>query len=148
MSVPACFTRRGWCVYVIHLSLGFPLLAAVEPLVAQAPALAPVGVIGCDFCNGPEQFSGIQALALDDQGRIYVADRSEPRIWIFAPDGESIRAFGREGRGPGEMQYVLGIRPAESPRPLCDPGRTVERGVFGEYDIEQVRTWWLIEGGS
>lgn len=104
--------RRGglpplavWVAGVLYLNSGYGAAAA------QLPEVEPLMTIGCDFCEGPEQFSGIQALALDDRGRLFVADRSDPRIRVFGPDGESLRTFGRQGRGPGEVQYVLALQP-------------------------------------
>lgn len=43
--------------------------------------------------DGPGQFTLPHGLALDDQGRLYVADRNNMRIQVFTSDGEFIDAW-------------------------------------------------------
>ena len=40
--------------------------------------------------SGPGQFHLVHSLAADNQGRVYVVDRSNARLQIFAPDGKFI----------------------------------------------------------
>jgi hypothetical protein len=44
------------------------------------------------------------SIAVDDAGRIYVADRKPAGIKVFTPDGKLVRVIGREGEGPGEFR--------------------------------------------
>jgi hypothetical protein len=83
------------------------------PCRGQVPTLEEVTVIGCAVCDGPELFAGIQALALDERGRLYVADRSDPLIRVFAPEGSHERSFVRTGDGPGEARLIIALLPAE-----------------------------------
>jgi len=48
--------------------------------------------------------SPYSALAVDDQGSIYVLDWKDCQIKVFAADGRFLRAFSRKGQGPGELE--------------------------------------------
>jgi sugar lactone lactonase YvrE len=54
-------------------------------------------------------FGSVASVALDQGGRIYVADRSDSRIRVYSRDGALVRAIGREGEGPGEFQIPLDL---------------------------------------
>lgn len=43
--------------------------------------------------DGPGQFDLPHGLALDDEGRVYVADRTNVRIQVFTPEGEFVEAW-------------------------------------------------------
>ena len=47
--------------------------------------------------NGPGQFSGVKAIAIDAQGDVYVADLGNKRIQVFSADGTFKREFGNVG---------------------------------------------------
>ncbi|MBX3175109.1 MAG: hypothetical protein KF709_11895 [Gemmatimonadaceae bacterium] len=51
----------------------------------------------------------LSGVALDSAGNVYVSDFSDARIWVFGPDGRSLRAIGRKGKGPGEFEAPTGI---------------------------------------
>lgn len=63
--------------------------------------------------NAPGQFNFPRAVAVDSQGRIYVADSGNNRIQVFNPDGSFVRQWGstckldtKEGcQGTGEGQF-------------------------------------------
>jgi hypothetical protein len=74
---------------------------------AQAPKLEPLGSFGCFDCAGPLLFTSVQAIAVTADGRIIVADRSEPRIRVFDGRGRVQVAFGRTGAGPGEVRLPI-----------------------------------------
>jgi hypothetical protein len=58
--------------------------------------------------SGPSEFSNPHALALDGQGRLYVADRVNNRIQIFTQDGKLITEWKQFGRPSGF--YITGDR--------------------------------------
>lgn len=51
----------------------------------------------------------LSGVAMDAGGVVYVSDIADARIWVFAPDGKSLRSIGRKGRGPGEFESPTGI---------------------------------------
>lgn len=50
-------------------------------------------------------FGVIQAIQVDGDGNIYLLDRQLHQVMILSPDGEFLRAIGREGEGPGEFRH-------------------------------------------
>lgn len=63
---------------------------------------------------GPESFYQInRAVAADAAGNVYVLDRGNQRVLVFAPDGRHLRSMGRKGSGPGEMEMpgMLSVTP-------------------------------------
>lgn len=72
------------------------------------PTLVEVLRIGSldDTCDA---FGNVMSLAVDGDGRIYVADSQASEIRVFSPEGECVRTFGRSGEGPGEFSLLAGI---------------------------------------
>jgi hypothetical protein len=58
--------------------------------------------------SGPGEFNNPHALALDGNGRLYVADRANNRIQIFTQDGKLITEWKQFGRPSGF--YIAGDR--------------------------------------
>jgi hypothetical protein len=64
--------------------------------------------------NGPGQFNGVKAIALDAQGNVYAADAGNKRIQVFDGEGKFLREFGNVGtplamcitRGATQYLYV------------------------------------------
>ena len=73
-----------------------------------APTLVEVLRIGSldDTCDS---FGKVMSLAVDGDGRIYVADSQASDIRVFSLVGECVRTFGRSGEGPGEFRSLAGI---------------------------------------
>jgi len=61
--------------------------------------------VGNDEDNENELFGFIADLTLDDDGNCYLVDSQLHVIRVFSPDGKFLRAFGRQGAGPGEFSY-------------------------------------------
>lgn len=61
--------------------------------------------------DGPEAFYevGRSAVDTDAEGRLYVLDRGNHRVVVFDRAGRHVRTMGREGGGPGELQWPWGI---------------------------------------
>jgi hypothetical protein len=60
-------------------------------------------VLGKDRHREDYWFSAVNSIAVDDLGDIFVMDPKDIRIRLFSPHGRLIRAFGRQGQGPGEF---------------------------------------------
>jgi hypothetical protein len=48
-------------------------------------------------------FQNPRGLAVDSQGRVYIADHGANHIKVFGADGRFMKTIGREGEGPGEF---------------------------------------------
>lgn len=59
--------------------------------------------IGSIEGEGADVFGQVTGLALDDAGRIYVADGQAHEIRVFRTDGSHAFTIGQQGSGPGEM---------------------------------------------
>jgi len=65
--------------------------------------LVPVAAFG-QSGNGPGQFTDPRGVAVDSQGRLYVADTGNGRVQSFDANGHFLGEFGRPGRGESEFQ--------------------------------------------
>ena len=61
--------------------------------------------IGVEMGDSLYMFNRVGQIAVDRQGRMYVADGGM-KIRMYGPDGKFIRAFGRRGQGPGEFTSI------------------------------------------
>jgi DNA-binding beta-propeller fold protein YncE len=57
----------------------------------------------------PGQFRRPQALAVDSQDRVWVADSCNHRIQVFDDEGKLLFAWGEEGSKPGQLYYPYGL---------------------------------------
>lgn len=55
-------------------------------------------------------FNLIISIAVDDEERIYVADRKESHVKLFNENGKYLRTIGKKGQGPGEMQMPIYVQ--------------------------------------
>jgi hypothetical protein len=54
-------------------------------------------------------FGVISAVAVDDDGRVYLLDSQINVVHVFSPEGEFLGEIGREGEGPGEFRNPEGM---------------------------------------
>jgi DNA-binding beta-propeller fold protein YncE len=91
--------------------------------------------------KGPGDFDAPHGLAMDSQGRLYVADRSNSRIQIFDQDGKFIAEWRQFGRPSGvyirnDVIYVADSTSNEMINPGFKQGiriGSVKDGVVKEY---------------
>lgn len=55
-------------------------------------------------------FTRIEALGVDSQGRIVVADAGATAVAVLSPDGQLLRWLGGRGEGPGEFAAVTSLQ--------------------------------------
>lgn len=98
----------------------------VVKLAADGTFLMQWGETG----EGPGQFADVHALAMDSQGRLFVADRANSRIQIFDQDGNHLDTWTHFGRPSGlfitEDDVLYAIDSESNTR--RNPG--VRRGVY------------------
>ena len=58
---------------------------------------------------GPELFGSIGDFEVDDEGRIYILDRTAFEVRVFDREGVYLRSIGRQGEGPGEFKQPQGL---------------------------------------
>jgi len=57
----------------------------------------------------PGEFRRPQALAVDPQGFVFVADAANHRIQKFTDEGKLVAVWGEAGTGPGQLLYPYGL---------------------------------------
>ena len=70
--------------------------------------------------RGPGEFMGPHAMALDSQGRIFVADRSNNRVQIFDQDLNYLDSWKHFGRPSGILE-ISRVRIRRARLPPCSP---------------------------
>ncbi len=75
--------------------------------------------------DGPASFYSLSRslVATDAAGRIYVLDGEAHRVVVFDSTGRHLRTMGREGGGPGELEFPSGL--------------AVNDGVVGVWDYDK-----------
>ncbi len=80
----------------------------------------------------PGEFSRPQSLALDADGRLWVADSCNHRIQVFDVDGEKpklLRIWGERGHAPGQLNYPYNL--------LLDGHGHVYVTEFGNHRVQK-----------
>ena len=128
---------------VVHVTnTGTPPPARLIPVVSVGPkTLTETG--------SPEEFGGVNSVALGPDGDIYVADALNLEVRVFGLDGAHRRTFGRPGEGPGEFQALSSLAWAGERLLTYDPmlGRVGEWSSEGEW-LGQQRTRGFMTGGG
>jgi DNA-binding beta-propeller fold protein YncE len=96
----------------------------------------------------PGEFRGLHAIAVDDDGRIYVGDRGNNRIQLFKPDGSYINTWYQFGKPSGIFIRGKTIYVADSESDnVQNPG--FEMGIrIGEIDTGWVRELIVFPWGN
>jgi hypothetical protein len=53
---------------------------------------------------GNDVVGSVQNIGSADDGRVYILDSKNYKIYIFSPEGKFISSFGKKGEGPGEIK--------------------------------------------
>ncbi len=128
---------------VVHVTnIGTPPPARLAPVVSIGPkTLAETG--------SPEEFGGVNSVALGPDGEVYVADARNSEVRVFGLDGAHRRTFGRRGEGPGEFETLSSLAWAGDRLLTYDImlGRVGEWSSDGDW-LGQRRTRGRITGGG
>lgn len=134
------FDTVGGIVYVTNT--GTPPPARLEPVVSIGPkTLTDTG--------SPDEFGGVNSVALGPDGDVYVADARNFEVRVFGLDGAHRRTFGRQGEGPGEFQALSSLAWAGDRLLTYDPmlGRVGEWSSEGDW-LGLQRTRGFMTGGG
>jgi DNA-binding beta-propeller fold protein YncE len=66
-------------------------------------------VIGEGPGSASGQLDGPRGIAVDQRGNVYVADLTNSRVEVFAPDGTPLRTIGSFGGGEGQFNEPRGV---------------------------------------
>ncbi len=71
---------------------------------APAPRARYIRTIGESGLGKLDRPIGV---AVSQAGEVFVSDAGAYRVVVFSPDGQYLRAFGKEGKGPGELDRPM-----------------------------------------
>ncbi len=99
-------TLPGGAVHVYNMNF---LTADRSPELELIEELRLGSAPGSSTAAGPEVFSRIVGLAVDDAGTTYLADDASQEVRVFGARGDFLRRFGGRGTGPGTFHNLVGI---------------------------------------
>ena len=108
--------EREYDIWVDTLSTGLVrvynrdlLRSSPEPDYVLVEELRLGQASGRTAPDDPEVLGDVVGLAVDEVGRIYVADGASQEVRVFDRQGDFLRRFGRRGVGPGEFRSLAGV---------------------------------------
>lgn len=72
---------------------------------AKKPLNRPPSFMGHLDLPSDVKFNNPLGVAVAEDGRIFVADSGNSEVKVFTPDGKYSGKFGKQGKGPGELEY-------------------------------------------
>ncbi len=78
-----------------------------DRILAGAPT--PVFAVGKEEGESWEMLANVTAVAFDRQNNLYVLDAGNYRVLVFDARGRFLRQIGKQGDGPGELSFALGL---------------------------------------
>lgn len=63
--------------------------------------------LGGANAEGDDAFGQVRQVAADDAGAMYVLDEQASHIKVFDASGKHVRTIGRQGQGPGELEFPM-----------------------------------------
>ena len=84
--------------------------------------------------SGPASFYQVRPalVDVDQEGLIYLLDRIQHQVAVFAPTGELVATWGRQGEGPGELRAPLSVTASHGTATVHDAGRA----LFVSYAVD------------
>ena len=84
----------------------------VQKFTEEGEPVTTWGQYGQPFAEDPTtqgSFWGPRGIAVDSQGRVFVADTGNKRIAVFDEDGNYVTEFGTAGLDPGQFDEPVGV---------------------------------------
>ena len=133
-ALTACADRPPAEQTIVADSAGIRLVSNLAPETPLGWTFTPTLTLGGEE-QGPEAFYMVResTVGVDSAGRIYVLDADGHRLLVFAGDGSHLRTLGREGEGPGEMAWPIGLTVKPDGTALIDD---IGRGTVHGFDAE------------
>lgn len=89
----------------------------------------------------------IQDVAVDNSGRVFIAEAPRMVLYAFEPDGRFITRIGRDGRGPGEFNTIKSLQILGDRLYVYDPGQ-YRIHIFTLNDLAVEKSIYLAENRS
>jgi len=99
----------AWALLTTVFAVGSAMPAHSTAPVMKTIQLKELWQVGGDSDAEGEAFGSIYDLTVDADGNVYILDGQAVEVRMFSHDGAYIRTFGREGEGPGEFRYPMGV---------------------------------------
>lgn len=114
-------------------SAGVEIVRSSGPLAVLDLAADTALVFGGEEA-GPAAFFQVRPalVDVDQEGLIYVLDRIQHQVSVFAPAGELVATWGRQGEGPGELSAPLSVTASHGTATVHDAGRA----LFVSYAVD------------
>ena len=103
MSMPSWFVPASRILVVVTLSAGWSASPEAQRSATTQARWSLVVEQRYGDRSGAE-LANPQTIAVDGEGRLYVADARPAAVKVFNADGSLLRVIGREGGGPGEYR--------------------------------------------
>jgi hypothetical protein len=113
-------------------SAGIRVVSNLAPDTLLDWTFTPTVTLGGEE-DGPESFYSVseRTVGVDAAGHIYVLDADGHRLLVFTGDGTHVRTLGREGNGPGEISWPIGLTVKPDGTALIDD---LGRGTVHGFD--------------
>lgn len=82
---------------------------------------------------------GLGGFSVDNSNKVYTGDTQQQTIFIFDQNGHFIASLGKQGRGPGEFQFVGYLKIVDNLLFAFDPSQ-FRFNVFSTENFELVKT--------
>ncbi len=86
---------------------------AIKEIPAEDREIDPVAeeayTVGSMLGEDWETFADVRSVGFDSEGNLYILDGDNHRIVVVGPSGALVREFGKEGDGPGELRFPMGM---------------------------------------
>ena len=98
--------------------------------------------------DGADVFGDIQDLTVDKQGHIYVLDFAAKEVRVFDGEGAHQWTVGRDGKGPGELSFPVGVTVDEQGRLWVVDAGNGRYSIFDAGELIEERTRHVTAGIS
>lgn len=121
----------GFCLLLLASCGSTPKQPKSEPKRSAAPPIGYKEILEWDVPASPSgQPNGLQGVAVDQSGDVYVADAEGRRLLLYSPEGKPLRIIQPDRRHPNVLQRPFG---------LVFDGH--DRLYVTDYDADQVQVF-------
>jgi 6-bladed beta-propeller len=117
---------------MIVVLIGIASLLVVTTASASGQQSRATLLVRIGALDGPAALGRIEAIEVDQTGRIYLLESDAHCVRVFSTEGKEVMTMGRQGAGPGEFRHPVGMALGPDGRLwVIDPGN----GRASIYDL-------------